>query len=296
MPEVFAYDGDLSNDAGVAYMFLEYIHGTTAEEHRWKQDSALAAYGTPAQDKKFRQQMAKIHAEVLSFKFPLIGSLYYSRETSSFHIGPEMNTGRGPWATSTEYYRDLTDWLLQKAATKGHKTTKEGPSFALPVLLNHLMSVHGEERAGPFRLINRDFGAHNILVDDDFNIVGIVDFDGVGTGPIEAAAQYPVLSSMDPEPPGVVNDNAAFLARIERTRPKMEHYKACLKRYEAELGDGSAPVASRLDSTAALVFLGMLRCDGLIASDMDQWFTAALGLLRDHAKSQGGPEEPAAQT
>jgi hypothetical protein len=32
VPEVFAYDGDSSNEAEVAYTFLEYIHGTTASE------------------------------------------------------------------------------------------------------------------------------------------------------------------------------------------------------------------------------------------------------------------------
>jgi hypothetical protein len=96
VPEVFAYDGDSTNEAGVAYMFLEYIHGTTASELSEMHGSALTTYGMAAQDQKFRQQMAKIQAEVLSFKFPLIGSLYYSSETSSFYIGSDLETGKGP--------------------------------------------------------------------------------------------------------------------------------------------------------------------------------------------------------
>jgi hypothetical protein len=66
----------------------------------------------------------------------------------------------------------------------------------------------------------------------------------------------------------------------------MAHYKACLGQYEAERGDGSASVASQLGSTAALVFLGMLRCAALGPSEIEDWFTAALKLLKDHAGGQ----------
>jgi hypothetical protein len=225
VPGLFAHDGDSANEVGAAYMLLEYIHGTTAAELAEIHGSAPATYGTAEKDHKFREQMARIQAEVLSFKFPLIGGLYYSTETSTFYIGPDLETGKDPWKTSTEYYRDLTDHLLKKTDTLGVPRAKETHAFALPVLLNHLMTLHSEERAGPFRLINRDFGAHNILVDNDFNIVGVVDFDGVMAGPLEMAAQYPVLSCMKVDPPGVVRTNPHVLAQIERTKPVVERYK-----------------------------------------------------------------------
>jgi aminoglycoside/choline kinase family phosphotransferase len=74
----------------------------------------------------------------------------------------------------------------------------------LPSILGHLMRTHQEEKSGPFRLTNRDFGAHNILVNDNFDIVGVIDFDGVMAAPLEAVAQYPILSFLDVDPPGVV--------------------------------------------------------------------------------------------
>lgn len=227
--------------------------------------------------------MTKIQAEALSFSSPLIGSLSYSHEASSFSIGPDSETDMGPWTTSLEYYHDLADWLLRDMATRGSKKLKESPLLAVPVLLKHLIGIHDEERTGPFRLINRDFGTHNILV-DDFNIVGVVDLV-VAAVPLEAAAQYPVLSTMRLDPPGVVSTNPDVLAQIERTRPGISHYKACLARYEGELGDGTSPVAKRLGSTAALVFLGMLRCATLDLSFMEDWLTAALKLLKEHTDS-----------
>lgn len=60
---------------------------------------------------------------------------------------------------------------------------------------------------------------HNILVDSDFNTVGIVDFDAVMSLPMDAAAQYPVLSGLEPDPPSFVYDKTAALRRIKRTRP-----------------------------------------------------------------------------
>jgi hypothetical protein len=75
----------------------------------------------------------------------------------------------------------------------------------LPAILT-LLRLHGgpAETTGPFRLTNRDFGAHNLLVDDDFDIVVVIDFDGVMAAPLAAVAQYPALSFLDPDPPGFV--------------------------------------------------------------------------------------------
>ncbi|KAK5625329.1 hypothetical protein RRF57_001045 [Xylaria bambusicola] len=94
-----------------------------------------------------------------------------------------------------------------------------------PAFLNHFMGIHGQESNGQYRLINRDFGVHNIPVDGDFNIVGIIDFDGVFAAPPEAAAQYPRLSCMGVEPPGIVETDPYILKIIEQTKPQLAKYK-----------------------------------------------------------------------
>ena len=66
--------------------------------------------------------------------------------------------------------------------------TTDSPSFALPTLLSYFESTYGKETASPFRLTNRDFGPHNILVDGDFCVISVVDLDGVVAGPLEAMA------------------------------------------------------------------------------------------------------------
>ena len=267
-------------------MLLSYIHGTTAETLREVRDCEPYLYGTLEQDARFRRQMAKIQAEVFSFKFPLIGSLYYSEESSDFFIGPDLNTGLGPWKTSDEYYADLADWLQERAAGSGMVKVKESSSFLLPELASDLLRVHGEEKEGPFRLVNRDFGAHNILVDNDFNIVGIVDFDGVMAGSLEQAAQYPTLSCMDLDPPGAVITRPLALKRVEITRPLMEGYKQALAEYEVAQTKGTAVVASKLGTNPALMYLSMVRYAGLNSKINGDWY-AALERMRDQGSNSG---------
>jgi len=287
---------DCSNEVGARYMLMEYIHGTTASELRRIKSCKPSTYGTSEQDRKFREQMAKIQAEVLLCRFQKIGSLYYSKETSDFYIGPDVEMGKGPWTSSMDYYLDLADHLIKKTAARFGEETKQSPSFALPTLFNFLMSMLSEERTGPFRLINRDFGAHNILVNDDFDIVGVVDFDGVMAAPMEVVSQYPVLSCLEVEPPGHVETNPFAIEWIKQTEPQLARYKGLLMKYEAELGDGSAPVASRLGTTPAMLFQGMICYAICLWNENDKWWASGLKILGEYAKNNTADELQGSRT
>lgn len=157
MPEVFAYDAASDNEAGVPYML-----GTTARTSRDITGSAPSVFGTAEQDKTFREQMARIQAELLSFSFAEIGSLYYSKEMFDFFNGPDLNTGKGPWSSASDYYYDLTNAMMKRAVVRYPDQVKDTPPFTLPALLNHLLNIYSEVSTGPFRLSNLDLGAHNI--------------------------------------------------------------------------------------------------------------------------------------
>lgn len=285
VPEVFGYDVDPSNESGAPYMFLEYIHGTTASDFRWEVDSGPGLYGTPEQHARFLDQLARIQAETATFTFDRIGSLCWSEETSSFFIDPDMETGKGPWASAAEYYRDYAGHLLERAATSGPSSLMDRPSFALPLLLDHLLERHaaeatGGEAAGRFRLVNMDLGAHNTLVDAEFNIVGVVDFDAVVALPLDAAAQNPVLTGLAIEPPGFRTERPAVRERIEQSRKHIQWYRECIAKHEASLGDGTSPLADRMDSTAALAYYGMRRYASHMGEWNATWYSWAMDVLR----------------
>ncbi|KAI1422021.1 kinase-like domain-containing protein [Xylaria sp. FL1777] len=283
VPDVFAYDHDPSNQVGAPYMLIEYIHGSAADDLR--SIKKCENFGTPEQDYKFRQQMAKIQAQVLMFQFSKIGSLYYDGDTENFYIGPDVDTGKGPWTSSADYYRDLADVLMKVAAARYHRNPEDNTYFCAPVLLNHLMSIHSKGSDGPYNLINRDFGAHNILVDNEFNIVGVIDLDGVFAAPPEAAAQYPRFSGLQVEPPGITVTNPYALERIESTKPQLAQYKELLMKYEAELGNGNATISSLLGSRGALIHYGFEDCGGLVGFQNKVWFQSALAMLREYVEA-----------
>ncbi|KAF5718209.1 kinase-like domain-containing protein [Fusarium globosum] len=296
VPAVHSYSVDASNQVGAPYILMDYIHGTVATELRDANECEGGLFGTPDQDRAFRMQMAEIQATLSSFKFHEIGSLYYDEKTSDFFIGPETETGKGPWNSALEYYHDLSNHALQACVHQASPDVQTASSFANPILFRHLMSLYRQQKSDKesFSLVNRDFGAHNLLVDEKFHIVGVIDFDGVMAAPIEVVTQYPVLTGLNREPPGCVETRPAAIERIERTKPKLKEYKEMLATAEIKLGsidEGATPIADLLLSDAASVFQGLVRYQGHQVFVNNQWMEAYLRLIRAHFQTEASAAE-----
>lgn len=103
VPEIHRYDIDPNNNVGAPYILMDYIHGTVAMELQHLKDCGIGLYGTPDQDQNFKWQMANIQAELSLIRFNKIGSLYQDGRTFDFFIGPEAETGKGPWTAVADY-------------------------------------------------------------------------------------------------------------------------------------------------------------------------------------------------
>lgn len=123
------------------------------------------------------------------FKFDKIGSLFKNPETGKYDIGPLPDGLGGPYGTATEYYRA---WAAQNISTPG--ATSDFVSRVDEV--SSLMSKHDD---GLFRLVHPDFGHNNMIVDDDFNILGVIDWEKAFVGPVEMAARFPLRLQMYPQ-------------------------------------------------------------------------------------------------
>ena len=170
-----------------------------------------------------------------------------------------------------------------------------------PSVLNHLMRLHDTERRGPFRLTNGGFGTHNILVDNDFNIVGVLDLDGVMAAPLEVAAQYSTLSFLDVEPSGAVYTHPAAIERVRRTASRLIEYKDLLGAAERDgdgrgvadslgsaeerSGDGRG-VADSLEVAGASVYRGMVGFARHQEFMNEKWMQSCLKMLREYAGSE----------
>lgn len=113
---------------------------------------------------------------------------------------------------------------------------KDDYSFALPVLFERLIEMYAEPKSarGPFGLAHQDFGAHNLLVNKDFEVLAVIDFDGLIAAPVEIQAQFPRLTGLDIDPPFHVRTSPMAIQRMEETRPKLEAYKRMVQEYEGK--------------------------------------------------------------
>lgn len=122
-------------------------------------------------------------------KFDKIGSILKNPETGAYEIGPLPNGLGGPFSTATEYYQ----------AWAARNISKPGAVSDFAHRINKFSSLISKHNNGPFRLIHPDFGHNNIIVDDDFNILSVIDWEKSFVGPPEMAARFPLRLQMYPE-------------------------------------------------------------------------------------------------
>jgi hypothetical protein len=122
-------------------------------------------------------------------KFDKIGCIFKDPETGHYEIGPLPNGLGGPYLTATEYYQ----------AWAASNMPEPGVTSDFPSRIETIASMISKNDNGPFRLIHPDFGHNNIIVDDDFNILSVIDWEYSFVGPPELAARFPIRLQMYPE-------------------------------------------------------------------------------------------------
>ena len=256
-------------------MLMEYINGNTAMELKERKGGAPFFFGTAEQDARLRQQMARIQVDLAQCRFDSIGSLLFDEVDDEFSVGPETVTGKGPWKSSFAYYNDIAEHALITSASNDEVNSRH--SFAVPLVFKDLIARFCSDDTGPFSLVNRDFGFHNVLVDEDFAVIGIIDLDGLMAAPKEVVGQFPVLSGLQPPAPGIPPRNALVLEREEEEKPWIESYAALLKKY----AEGpERQIFADITTTPHALVQGLK--DFEMQSDIvnDMWMESYLYLLR----------------
>ena len=82
---------------------------------------------------------------------------------------------------ATEFYRAWAQRIPKPNATSNFLSHIQA---AAPMISQH--------DRGPFRLIHLDFGHNNIIVDDEFNVLGVIDWEKSFVGPCEMASRFPI--------------------------------------------------------------------------------------------------------
>lgn len=105
---------------------------------------------------------------------------------------------------------------------------------------------------GPFPLIHGDFGHHKILVDDDYRVKGVIDFEYAFAGPWEIAASFPKnLFSMPRVADAPWNYNAdgnALPQDLVQTLMYQKNYIKAVEMEESRLGKDCILSTAMLDT------------------------------------------------
>ncbi|KAK3181218.1 hypothetical protein K4F52_007494 [Lecanicillium sp. MT-2017a] len=213
IPRVYAYDLSDQNAVGCPFSILEYINGNTAEEVSRTYPGEHE--GIPAQfEEKLWRQVAKIMVQLASIRLPKIGSIIRDG-SSSFVAGPLVETGSGPYDSSAEFYADYP-LALSKSLGEQPVSGQDELVQAFRLLADSFPSPVarvGDGSAEGFGLANFDLNPNNILVDREFNVLAVIDWDSVVSVPDAALYRFPFLMGVSCAVPGVVDSHPAVMKR-----------------------------------------------------------------------------------
>ena len=269
VPEVHAFNALVDNDIGAPYMLLTYIHGTVADEIEGI-ELATDVEGT----RHVLTQLANIMVELATCKFDRIGSIF-ANANGNFEIGPLLETDGGPYFTAQEYYQAVSEHRFHYYARESfanNQEAKRAGGLHLPVLFNNFMPIFTNSKVdkGPFSLTNTDFGSHNVLVDKQLNIIGLIDCDNIFAAPVHVVAQMPSAGCMSSGLPGLklrrpVAQEVAAEGQLWR-----ERFVPMVAAAEKNFGAGT-PIADAMTSDAAWLVKGIENYQHHQTSRLVEW-------------------------
>jgi Phosphotransferase enzyme family len=188
VPKVFGYDLSAHNGVGGPYMFMEMVNGETLEM-RIKRQGGI--WGNEV--RHILRQMTRINFELSTLKFDSIGRLQFGGEANSYRIASYDILSSSPSSTTAEYLQrridalpfraieltDLSEVVWTEADCGQQQSIAKGIYYCA---VQRLMSA---TQPGPFPLQHQDLHQQNVIVDQDYNILAVIDWELAGTCPYE---------------------------------------------------------------------------------------------------------------
>ncbi|KAK3897940.1 hypothetical protein C8A05DRAFT_38486 [Staphylotrichum tortipilum] len=198
IPEVFGFCKTLDNLLGCPHMWLSFIPGISLHDFWFDQSPAISDEDRHGRRTRVLQDVALAMVQLGQFSFDMGGRLLFTSAGVLSGVGPRCELDMeefeerlmqdnpdympvyfvsGPFETANEFYttalarekRAQSDYLL------GQRRLLE---FFLDCAANFFTAD-----ARSFVLTHPDFDIQNFLVSPEGRLVGIIDWDGVGSWP-----------------------------------------------------------------------------------------------------------------
>jgi hypothetical protein len=126
-----------------------------------------------------------------ALRMPKIGCVFRSSD-GTYDVGPIPDLG-GPFETATEFFKA---WAARAKFPSSEETIRKmigeklveevlSPIRRFPSGIQALAGVLSGHDKGPFPIYNPDLHQHNVIVDDDFDVLSVIDWQGTYTVPCE---------------------------------------------------------------------------------------------------------------
>ncbi|KAG8406703.1 hypothetical protein J3458_021039 [Metarhizium acridum] len=190
VPRVFAYEVDENNDIGVPYILMEFIPGNTAmdaaggyEKHRGQIPLAYRL--------NFYRSVAKCHLQMTALRFSKIGTIFRT-QNGEYDIGPFPDIG-GPFNTATQFFKAWAENAkFPREQDEILRLMGRGPAQQVlqainefPSQIKEMASQLSQHNNGPFPLYHGDFLHSNMIVNESFEVMALIDWEGACTLPQE---------------------------------------------------------------------------------------------------------------
>ncbi|OHE90477.1 hypothetical protein CORC01_14228 [Colletotrichum orchidophilum] len=196
IPEVHAIEARWDCDVKAPFMLMDCLPGNVGMD--------LGMKIPPGYKPEFLRRLAQMHVQLAMVQLPMIGTIVSRNEDGTYRQGPIRGLG-GPFNTATEFFKawaakttfGMTDENLRTAS--GQYADEIIPSvLSFPKSISNLASKLSTRDHGPFPLCHGDFGHNNIIVDDEYRVLGLIDWEASFAGPWEVFADFPLTLSMVP--------------------------------------------------------------------------------------------------
>ena len=181
---------------------MEFVNALSAEEVAARQG---APWGEVPErfEPHFWRQIAGVMVELASIRAPLIGLVAAGSTKSQIRLEPLPDSQSGPYTSRLEFYDDYPVGLGRQCREDSIADGQSEYIELFRAFTNRTLSeTLGAEREINFGLANCDLGPHNVLVDDEFNIKAVIDWDALYALPRAAVHFLPRLMYMDCQAPG----------------------------------------------------------------------------------------------
>ena len=234
VPTVYAYNLSFDNSLHAPYMMIEKMPGESLER-KLRRDGAIYMF----QIKRVDEQVKNFMRELADIRCHQIGRLSLDGKIVSFSLGLSLVPLLGsPFNSAADYYTAKIatritmhgyDQILQKSYQPEHIANWETAGqtdkvkLAMWVYLQVRRFLGAKASIGPFPLDHGDWNDQNIMVDADYRIVGVLDWELARTCCHESVKPSKLFQHTIPQSILVDPDRQMVLDTTPQKRQELGH-------------------------------------------------------------------------